>query len=334
VVVGNLILEIHHMTLVYWLILFSVAVFSNLLGLNISSAFDSVVTIYILIPLLLIPQILLCGVIVKFDDLQSKTACRDAVPFPGEIMVSRWAFEALAVEQYKGNRYMSVFFEAEREMAQARFRSDIIISELTGYLDQADGWKRLDKPASEISRKLTIIRNEMNKLDAEKILPPFQFTRDLVAERFSSDIAEQAKLHLSGLKIYYNKLYQKVKSEKDRLINKLNKEKGDRYLYEQKMKYQNRSLETWVLNTESNEIYRETPCGIMQKIAPVYKSPDFNYGRAHFLASQKNVAGIHISTLWFNLAIIWMMCAFLYLALYFDLLRKIISWSLFLSVHK
>jgi ABC-type multidrug transport system ATPase subunit len=334
VVVGNLILEIHHMTLVYWLILFSVAVFSNLLGLNISSAFDSVVTIYILIPLLLIPQILLCGVIVKFDDLQSKTACRDAVPFPGEIMVSRWAFEALAVEQYKGNRYMSVFFEAEREMAQARFRSDIIISELTGYLDQADGWKRLDKPASEISRKLTIIRNEMNKLDAEKILPPFQFTRDLVAERFSSDIAEQAKLHLSGLKIYYNKLYQKVKSEKDRLINKLNKEKGDRYLYEQKMKYQNRSLETWVLNTESNEIYRETPCGIMQKIAPVYKSPDFNYGRAHFLASQKNVAGIHISTLWFNLSIIWIMCAFLYLALYFNWLRKIISWSLFLSVHK
>jgi hypothetical protein len=283
---------------------------------------------------LLIPQILLCGVIVKFDDLQSKTACMDSVPIAGEIMVSRWAFEALAVEQYKGNRYMSVFFDAERKMAQARFRSDILISELTGYLDLVDGWTRLDKPASEISKKLTIIRNEISKLDAESVLPPFQFTSDLVPERFSNDIAEQAKLHLSGLKIFYNGLYQKIRAEKDRLINKLNKEKGAQYLYEQKMKFHNKSLETLVLNSESKEIYRETPCGIMQKIAPVYKSPDFTSGRAHFLASQKNVSGIIIGTLGFNLAIIWLMCTFLYLALYFDWLRKVITWSSFLSFHK
>jgi ABC transport system ATP-binding/permease protein len=334
VIVGNMILEIHHMTGVYWLILFSVAVFSNLLGLNISSAFDSVVTIYILIPLLLIPQILLCGVIVKFDDLQSKTACRDAVPVAGEIMVSRWAFEALAVEQYKGNRYMSLFFDAEKEMAQARFRSDILISELTGFLDLADGWTRLDKPASEISKKLTIVRNEIEKLDAQKVLPPFQFTPDLVPGKFSHDVAEQAKSHLNGLKVYYNNQYQKIKAEKDQLINKLNREKGEQYLYMQKMKYQNKSLETLVLNSESKEIYRETPCGIMQKIAPVYKSPDFTSGRAHFMASQKNLSGIYVGTLGFNLGIIWLMCIFLYLALYFDLFRKIVSWSSIVSFHR
>ena len=165
-------------------------------------------------------------------------------------------------------------------------------------------------------------------------MPPFPFTGELIPGKFSHDLAEQAKLHLSGLKAFYNKQYQKIRSDKDRLINGITKEKGDRYLYELKMKDHNKSLETWVLNSESKEIFRETPCGIMQKIAPVYKSPDFNFGRAHFLASQKNVSGIQIDTLWFNLFIIWMMCAFLYLALYFDWLRKIISWSLFLSVHK
>jgi ABC transport system ATP-binding/permease protein len=141
------------MTMAYWLILFSVAVFSNLLGLNISSAFDSVVAIYILVPLLLIPQILLCGVIVKFDDLQNKNAPKDVVPIAGEIMASRWAFEALAVEQYKDNRYMAHFFEMEKEMAQARFRSDILTTELIGQVDLVDGWIRLNKPADEISRK-------------------------------------------------------------------------------------------------------------------------------------------------------------------------------------
>jgi hypothetical protein len=118
------------------------------------------------------------------------------------------------------------------------------------------------------------------------------------------------------------------------LIYSINKEKGDQYLYEQKMKFHNKSLETWVLNSESKEIYRETPCGIMQKIAPVYKSPDFKYGRAHFLASQKKVAGIFIDTFWFNLAVIWMMCIVLYLALYFDWLRKIITWSSVVPVRR
>jgi hypothetical protein len=36
-----------------------------MLGLNISSAFNSAVTIYISIPFLIIPQLLLAGVVVK-----------------------------------------------------------------------------------------------------------------------------------------------------------------------------------------------------------------------------------------------------------------------------
>jgi hypothetical protein len=79
VLVGNLILGIHNMTLAYWLVLFSVAFFSNLLGLNISSAFDSVVTIYILNAIAAdTPDTPLRGNM-KFDDLQNKTADKDAV---------------------------------------------------------------------------------------------------------------------------------------------------------------------------------------------------------------------------------------------------------------
>ena len=42
---------------------------ANVLGLNISASFNSAVTIYIIIPILLIPQILLSGVVVQFDQL-------------------------------------------------------------------------------------------------------------------------------------------------------------------------------------------------------------------------------------------------------------------------
>jgi hypothetical protein len=327
VVVGNFILGIHGMTMAYWLILFSVAVFANLLGLNISAAFDSVVSIYILVPLLLIPQILLCGVIVKFDDLQSKTAAKDAVPFAGEIMASRWAFEALAVEQYKENRYMARFFDVEKEMAQSRFRSDILTTELIGQVDLVDGWIRLNKPADDIAQKLVIIKNEMEELNDEKVLPEFQFTESIVPGKFNSEIAELAKTHLNQLKDFHKNRYQKIKSDKDQLINKLNKENGDDFLYNQKMKYHNKSLEVLVLNSETDEFFRETPFGYMQKIAPIYKEPDFKNGRAHFLASEKNLFGITLGTFIFNLGILWLMIAFLYIALYYNWLRKLLGVS-------
>ena len=193
VLIGNLILGIHHMTFVYWMVLFSVAVFANLLGLNISSAFDSVVAIYILVPLLLIPQILLCGVIVKFDDLQNKSAAKDVVPIAGEIMASRWAFEAMAVAQFKRNRYMARFFDMEKEMAQARYRSEILTTQLIGQVDLVDGWIRLNKPEEKIAQKLRIIKNEIEKLDNENVLPEFRFTESLVPEKFDSTIAGVTK---------------------------------------------------------------------------------------------------------------------------------------------
>jgi ABC transport system ATP-binding/permease protein len=285
------------------------------------------VAIYILVPLLLIPQILLCGVIVKFDDLQSKTATKDAVSFAGEIMASRWAFEALAVEQYKENRYMARFFDMEKEMAQAWFRSDILTTELIGQVDLVDGWTRLNKPEDEISRKLVILKNEVEKLDEEKVLPEFQFTESLAPGKFNYEIAELAKMHLNQLKEFHKNRYQKIKSEKDRLINRLNKENGKDFLYNQKMKYHNKSLEVLVLNSETKEFFRETPFGYMQKIAPIYKDPNFSNGRAHFLASEKNLFGITVGSFIFNLGMIWFMIAILYIALYYNWLRKLLGIS-------
>jgi ABC-type multidrug transport system ATPase subunit len=325
VIIGNLIIDIHQMNIAYWLILFSVAVFSNLVGLNISSAFDSVVTIYILIPLLLIPQILLCGVIVKFDDLQDKSSIKDAVPIVGEIMVSRWAFEALAVEQYKNNLYMAPFFEAEKKMAQARFRSEFLISYLTGNIDLVTGWQKTNKPLQDIGEKLIIIKNEILKLDNENHLARFIEIDKLNPSQFDFNIAKLAKDHLKQLKNYYSDTYKELLKKKDKIINDISTLKGDNFLYEQKMKYHNKSLEALVLNSDIIDFYRETPAGIMQKVAPVYKDPDFNNGRAHFLASQKRIAGKSFDTFWFDLSVIWLMCTALYLALYFDWLRKLLS---------
>jgi hypothetical protein len=185
----------------------------------------------------------------------------------------------------------------------------------------------LNKPANEISKKLNIIQNEIEKLNDEKVLPEFQFTESLAPGKFNSEIAELAKAHLDQLKDFHNNRYLEVKSEKDKFINQLNKEKGDQFLFEQKMKYHSKSLEALVLNVETKEFYRETPYGYMQKIAPIYKNPDFTNGRAHFLASQKNLFGYAVDTFIFNVGIIWLMTTFLYIALYCNWFRKLLGIS-------
>lgn len=327
VLIGNLILGVHGMTIPFWMILFATAVFSNMVGLNISSTFNSVVTIYILVPLLLIPQILLCGVIVKFDDLQNKTADKDAVPLIGEFMASRWAFEAMAVEQYKNNDYMANFFDLEKEMAQSRYRSDILTTELIGRLDFVSGLQKLKEPGSLISAKLNIISNEIKELDAEGKTPKFADINLLNPMDFNSAVSEKAKLHVEKIREFHAQKYSELRHRKDQLINRISKKKGSEYLYEQKLKYQNKSLEALLLNSNLKEYFRETKNGLMQKIAPIYKSPEFNTGRAHFFAPEKHVFGKAIDTFNFNLAVIWLMNLLLYIALYFDWLRKLIDFS-------
>lgn len=325
VIIGNLVLEIQGMNFVFWMILFSVAVFSNMLGLNISSALDSAIAIYVLIPLLIIPQILLCGVIVKFDDLQSKTADKDAVPLAGELMVSRWAFEAMAVAQFSNNRYMQYFFEIDREISRSRFLSDILLTELTGRIDLVTGLINTGEPESKIAKNLAIVKNEIEKLSEKYQLEPFRASHELYLPYFTKALADSAKKYIESRKEELTIRNRYLNEERDRITNDARSEYGGDYLFKLKKHHHNKALEELLLNSSASEMIRITRRGIMQKIAPVYKKPDFNNGRAHFLSSEKYVAGVVISTPYFNVLVIWFMIAVLYLALYYDWVRKAIT---------
>src|SRR5690606_7935264 len=117
VLVGNLVLEIPLTELRYWFILFSCSCFANMLGLNISASFNSAVTIYILIPILIIPQLLLSGVVIGFDKFNPRVTKPIGVPWIGEVMASRWAFEAFMVTQYKDNPFERMFYDLDKEVA-------------------------------------------------------------------------------------------------------------------------------------------------------------------------------------------------------------------------
>jgi ABC-type multidrug transport system permease subunit len=117
ILVGNSILNFSEpsMYVSFWLVLFPMWVLANMMGLNISSAFNSAVTIYILIPLLMIPQMALGGSMFAFDKLNQIIGSVGKVPMIAECMASRWAYEALMVKQFKDNKFERNFYEFERQ---------------------------------------------------------------------------------------------------------------------------------------------------------------------------------------------------------------------------
>jgi len=133
IIVGNLIMGLHGNFLLWWVILFTVSLVSALVGLLLSQLLDSVVAIYISIPILLVPQIMLCGLVVDFSDLNPDNAHGD-VPVIGDFVPSRWAFEALAVGSFAYNDYEKDYFELDRESCSSLYYRDIVIEDMRDKL--------------------------------------------------------------------------------------------------------------------------------------------------------------------------------------------------------
>jgi len=127
VLIANGILGIHEMTLAYWLVLFSTAVCANMIGLVISSAFNSAVTIYIVIPLVMIPMMVLSGAMFSFEKLNRTITTVDKVPVITELMPTKWAYEALMVTQFKENEFEKNFFDYEKRISYNNFKSAYLL---------------------------------------------------------------------------------------------------------------------------------------------------------------------------------------------------------------
>ena len=117
VIVANPMLGIKALHFQYWFALFTTAVCANVLGLNISSAFNSAITIYIVVPLLMIPMMVLSGAMFPFDKINRNLGNVEKVPWVAEIMPTRWTYEALMVTQFKDNEYDRLIYDMNKTIS-------------------------------------------------------------------------------------------------------------------------------------------------------------------------------------------------------------------------
>ena len=324
VLVGNSILGIHGMFLEYWIILFSAACFANMLGLNISSTFDSAVTIYILIPFLVIPQLMLSGVIVKFEKLNPTITIQDKVPFAGEIMVSKWSFEALAVKQFKDNKFNKNFFYIDKDIKTASYRKNFWLSRLKDRLNFILREYNNEAEKENITNGVKLLYNEIAKENARNSVFQFEKLESLNAEKPSKEVLSEVSDYFSDLNQYYIKTYNAFNDEKDQLLIEMNNTPEKKAEFnELKDDYSNESLEALMTNKNDLNKIIEWENELIQRADPVYKDPEGF--RSHFLASSKKLFGSYITTFSANLMVIWCFSIFLAITLYYDALRKLLD---------
>lgn len=324
VIIGNLIMEIKGLTFSSWLILFSTACYANLLGLNISDGLKSVVAIYIIVPFLLVPQILLAGVIVKFDKLHYKFASHQAVPVSADLMASRWAYEALTVNQFVNNEYQDDFFDLERLESSVIYDLQFLIPTLIQEIQDATGTYIKNPAGNDLTDRLGTIRDGMGSIFLTDSYPGLQ---NLYPEQFSISVGRDAirwlKEYQSGLSTYRERL----SSEKDALIDSLKQAAGGaEELLKKRRTYLNNQVADLVLNrNEFHKIVKKDGI-LLRKMEPIYMYPVKKNGRAHFYASVKRLGSYFIPTLVFNLIVLWIMSIVLYFLLRYSVLQTVIDF--------
>lgn len=330
VLVGNYILQIKGMFLPHWAIMFTTSCFANMLGLNISSAFNSAVTIYILIPILLIPQLILSGVVVKFDKLNPIIGNSATVPMVGDLMASRWAFEASMVTQYKDNEFEQQFYLYDKIMADADYKKVYYIPELESRLDFINlNYKNTEPPIRElVTKNLRLIKNEIR--DELYVIgrDNFKYLDALQIEKYDSLIHSETLTFFEALKKFYNNRYTKADKHKDDMINRrTSTAKKEKEFEEERSSYQNEAITELVKNTSELNRIIEYDGKLVQKIYPIYKDPDpehlFDFDAQFYMPAKHFFKPIE--TIYFNLIVIWSMTLALAIALYFEILLKIID---------
>jgi hypothetical protein len=324
VLLGNLVMGIRGMTFSYWLILFSTACFANLLGLNISDGLKSVVAIYVIVPFLLVPQILLAGVIVKFDRLYYRFASDQVVPLAGDLMASRWAYEALAVQQFTNNDYQKDLYDLDRLESNISYDLHFLVPTLIQELEDAIRIRKTDPEDTGIEGSLGTIRQALGSIYLTR---PYPHADRLVPGTFTIRDGEEAVSWLRKYQAALRKQHDRISVQKDRQVDSLIQASGGREAYlKMKDEYHNDQLAQLVLNR--SDLHKVVKKGglLVRKMDPVYMPPVKKNGRAHFYASVKLIGNNQISTFVFNLLAIWFMTLCLYVLLSYSVLRMALEF--------
>lgn len=212
--------------LIYW---------GSLMSLIVSALANQTSTVYLLIPLIMIPQLIFSGAMINFGDFNSVINKRGRVPWVADIVPMRWASEAVITDFYCNNEYYKDIYKCRQYVNNSVYYTDYFI------------------PAIE-----EIIKNDKKK--ATEILE-----NELKNPGFAAMTDDEA-LDTDFLKAYYVDQKNKYLMIEDSITNAKNDLKSV------KMKYSNAAVNK-VINNSNGANCVEIDKIIYRNYKPIYAFP-------------------------------------------------------------
>ena len=327
ILVGHSVLDIEGLHFQHWLLLFSTSCFANVLGLNVSASFNSAKVIYIMIPVLIIPQLLFSGIIVKFDKLHPWFASERSVPWTGNVMASRWAYEGLAVTQFMDNTYEREFYALDQRMKTANWKKDLWVRELENSAGNVRRAVEGHPEGVDVAYELALLRVELQKESEHLKGYVFKGIDELTPDAVNAQVLDDLEASLDVLTSHYRTIYKAAEAEKEKRIAGMT---GTPELREDYFKlldtYRNESLADVVTNKNDVNVIVADHGELVQKNDPIYLEPIRNgFFGAQFYAPAKWLFGLRFPTLWANTLVLWGMALILALALYAEVFPRLMK---------
>ena len=294
IVIGNTIMGLHRLFWTWWLILFVTALLASLTGLLLSQCMNSVVAIYISIPMLLIPQILLCGLVVSFSDLTPKSTTGN-VPVIGDFIPSRWSYEALAVTSFTDNEYEKLYFALDKEKYENQYYNMGLLYELQSQLETQKSEQMQGKEVKP--EHMRVIRKNLPLLTEYCGLEPYRGD-----ESYTSlfDYMKEAERVLV-------KRGNKITLQVEAVTSAFIRQNGKEALLQLKRDNYNTKLEDCVIGADQQRMLDVVDDCIVPRTGIIFLTPRSQIGRAPFYSSEKIIGSHPVKTLWFNMAVLLLM---------------------------
>jgi ABC transport system ATP-binding/permease protein len=272
-----------------------------------------------------IPQIILSGVMVKYEKLNPNFSSPVSIPAYGEIITARWGYEALAVKQFVDNKFERQYYQLEKEKSQATYIGTFLCTELKNKIEQVRNSLKNNPDKDHLAKELTMIRNEISKL--EKSFPDSSYTSSgyLTPEKVTLDLLDEGRKYVDRVRKLNNNNRVPYFEGKITVVEDRLKSAGSDEFTLFKEKYVNNKLSEFVKNSTETDRIIEYNGKFVQKMEPIFRDPEPKFIKAHFYSPTKQVFGYYVDTFVVNVIVLWIMTGLMYMALYFRLLKKLLD---------
>jgi sulfite reductase alpha subunit-like flavoprotein len=254
------------------------------------------------------------------------------VPVAGDLMTSRWAYEALMVEQFKSNDFQKHFFILEEDESQLAFLNNFRIPEIMRLCEALRANQTDSNSSVDVKQTKRLIINEIQYLLNNKYIIGFIQDEKKQKNAQSPDLNFLKNLNpdnlvrlnnwLSQLKIFIEKQWKQSIYRKDTKYESLVQKYGKNYVTQLKTENYNEKVAEIVLSQHNLTRISQYNDRLIQLFEPVYMDPESKLGRAQLFASKKQIGNVYIDTFVFNTSVIWFMVVLFYITLYFNVLKK------------